>query len=391
MPFGWVAGAVAVAGAYSSHQASKSADKATAAQSRIADDSTQLSREALEWEKEKYKEEAPARKEAAEREKLLSDKQLTGMQLAMDQAKDYDAYSKSTFRPVEQQLVADAVAYDTPMRRAAAAESAMAGVDSSAAAINAARNRELGRAGIAPGSAKALALSQDSAVAQSKVRAGAGTAAVNSVEAQGVARRMDAASLGRNLPSAQATQQQIATQAGQASASAGMQSLLATQSGKQDVSQGYGTALSGLSTAGGMYAGIARTYNQQAEMYAKQSSDAISMGVQNGWFSDEDIKSDTGKPADTKKALQEIVDTPVEDGWRYDPAKGGPDDGGQPHIGPMAQQVNRVSGEHAAPGGKVVNAMDEMGRMRAAIQELAKRQDAISRRPRRARMERAAA
>lgn len=391
MPFGWVAGAVAVSSAYSSYKAGKSADKATDAQERIAGDQAALSREALDWEKQKYADEAPARAEAAATAKKVSEAQLTGMQLAMDQAKDYDTYNKTTFRPVEQQLVADATAYDTPMRRAAAAESAMAGVDSSAAEINAARNRELGRAGVAPGSAKALALAQDSAVAQSKVRAAAGTAAVNNVEAQGVARRMDAASLGRGLPSAQATQQQIATQAGQASAGAGMQSLLATQSGKGDVAQGYGIAQGGLSSAGGMYAGIAKTYNQQAAQYAQQAGDAVTMGVKNGWFSDEDIKSDTGKPADTKKALQEIVDTPVEDGWRYDPAKGGPDDGGQKHIGPMAQEVNRVSGEQAAPGGKVISAMDEMGRMRAAIQELAKRQDETSRRPRRARTERAAA
>jgi hypothetical protein len=388
------AGAVAATSAYGSYKAGKAADKATDSQERIAGQQLDMSKEALDWEKQKYADEAPARTEAAAQGKKVSDALLTGMQLATDQAKDYDAYSKGTFRPVEQNLVADAVAYDTPMRRTAAAESAMAGVDSSAASINAARNRELGRAGIAPGSTKSIALAEDSAVAQSKVRAAAGTGAVNNVEAQGVARRMDAASLGRNLPSAQATQQQIATTSGTASANTGMQSLLATQSGKGDVMQGYGVAQRGFDSAGGMYAGIAKNYSQQAADMAATAGNAVSMGVKNGWFSDEDIKSDTGTPANTKKALQEIVDTPVEDGWRYDPAKGGPDDGGTRHIGPMAQQVQRISGEDAAPGGKVISAMDEMGRMRAAIQELAKRQDKTdkpNRRPRRAQMERSAA
>lgn len=377
----------AASNAYASNKASKSADKATAAQSAIAGEQTALSREALDWEKQKYKDETPAREAAAAREREISDAQLGAMQLAIAQGKDYDAYNKETFRPVEKGLVADAVAYDTPMRRAAAAESAMSGVDSSAAAINSARNRELGRAGIAPGSTKAMALAQDSAVSQSKVRAAAGTAAVNSVEQQGVARRMDAASLGRGLPSAQATQQQIATSAGNSSAGTAMQSLIATQSGKSDVMAGYGTAQSGLSSAGGMYSGIARTQAQQAAQYAQQAGSAISAGVSSGgfkalgsFFSDEEIKSNTDQPADTAKALDEIVATPVKEGWTYEPAKGGPDDGGQPHIGPMAQTVQRISGDQAAPGGKQISIVDELGRMRAAIQELDKRQGGGKRR-----------
>ena len=369
----------AVGSAYASSKASKSADKATAAQERIAGDQTALSKEALDWEKQKYADETPARTDAAARDKQIAETQLGGMNYALSQAKETEAYNKETFRPVEQGLVADAAAYDTPERRAAAAESAMSGVDAAGQRIAEAQARELGRAGVAPGSTKALALAEDSAVARSKIRAAAGTTAVNTIESQGVARRMDAASLGRNLASNQATQQQIATQSGNAGVGAGMQSLLATQSGKGDVMQGFGTAVRGNESAGGMYAGIAKRYDNQSAEYGQMAMNlaggAVKQGQAAGWItSDERVKSDTGTPANTKKALQEVVDTPVEEGWRYDPAKGGPDDGGAKHIGPMAQTVNRISGEEAAPGEHAISVVDEMGRMRAAIQELAKQQ-----------------
>ena len=38
----------------------------------------------------------------------------------------------------------------------------------------------------------------------------------------------------------------------------------------------------------------------------------------------------------------------------------------------MAQTVNRVSGEAAAPGGKVIDLVSQQGRMLAAIQQLSK-------------------
>lgn len=368
-------GGVALAGAYGAYTSGKAADKATAAQERIAGDQTALSKESLDWSKQVYADGKPARDAAEKRSQEVSDAALTGMKNAEARAADLETYNKETYRPLEQGIVSDAQAYDTPMRRLAAGESAMAGVDSSAQKIQQAQARELGRAGIAPGSTKALALAEDSAVAQSKVRAAAGTTAVNNVEQQGLARKMDAASLGRNIQSAQATQQQIATQSGQTSAGSGMQALVAQQSGTGVVQSGFNTAMNGNASAGGMYAGIASRYDKQAAASAQQVGDAINFGVSQGIIkSDEAVKSGTGNPANTKKALDEIVKTPVDEGWTYDPAKGGPDDGGQPHIGPMAQDVNRVSGEAAAPGGKEISIVNELGRMRAAIQELEKRQ-----------------
>lgn len=281
---GWIVGGTIAAGAYGANKAAKAQDRATEASERIASESMGLSREELDWAKKKYADEAPARAAAEKRAGEVSDAMLTGMKSAEQRAADLEAYNKTTFRPLEQGLVKDAQEYDTPMRRLAAAESAMSGVDASAQAVQQAQARELGRAGVAPGSTKAMALAEDSAVARSKVRAAAGTTAVNNVEQQGVARRMDAASLGRGLPSAQATQQQIATQAGSASAGSGMQALVAAESGKGNVMNGYNGAINGLSSAAGMYSGLSRQYGQQMNDSISGMGSLVNLGVQQGWF-----------------------------------------------------------------------------------------------------------
>ena len=84
--------------------------------------------------------------------------------------------------------------------------------------------------------------------------------------------------------------------------------------------------------------------------------------------SDKTKKRGTGKMADSAKALKQIEKTPVHEGWTYkdDPTK-------EQRIGPMAQDVQRISGEHAAPGGKVIDMVSQQGRMMAAVQELARK------------------
>ena len=96
--------------------------------------------------------------------------------------------------------------------------------------------------------------------------------------------------------------------------------------------------------------------------------------------SDEDAKDGTDKPIDTKKALDGIEATPVKAGWRYSPAKGGVDDGGQPHDGPMAQQVRKHMGEKVAPGGKAIDVASMNAHLMAGMQELVKRVKKIEKR-----------
>lgn len=384
-----------------SDSAAQSSDNAIASQQRIADGQAKLGQDQLDFNKQVYNDGADARNSALGLSKQVGAAQLQGMQFANDTAKDYDAYNKGTFRPLEQKVVGEAQNYDTPERRLQAAGAAQGDVDQSFAATQAANERDLARDGIAPGSGKAMSLMQDATISQAAARAGAGTTAVRNVEQQGFARSMDAASLGRNLPSNQATQQHIGTLAGTAATTSGMQGINAQQSGVSNVNAGYAGAANASNSAGNLFGSAAGLQNQAAVQQAtgfNQFGQAVGSLSQNpaakNWMSglfsspaamptqvddlgigmsDKNVKTGTGKPASGKKALAQISATPVEAGWKYDPAKGGPDDGGQPHTGPMAQTVRRTMGESMAPGGTKIDLVGMNGKLMAGMQELTKR------------------
>lgn len=97
--------------------------------------------------------------------------------------------------------------------------------------------------------------------------------------------------------------------------------------------------------------------------------------------SDENIKTNTGKPADTKKALAEVDATQVDDGWSYDESKGAPPgSGGVERTGPMAQEVRKTMGDKVAPGGKQIDLVSMNGKLMASMQELSKRVKKIEKR-----------
>lgn len=341
----------------------------------------QVAAEALDWYKQAYSDQAPDRQQATDTARKVSDAQLRAMQVATDQAQDYDTYNKVTFRPLEQKIVNDSQAYDTPERRMQAAAAAEADVDQSFKATQDANERELARSGVAPGSGKYMSLMRDAAIAHAATRAGAGTTAVRNVEQQGYARKMDAAGLGRNLPSNQATQQQIATTTGNSATSNAGAALAAATSGNATMGQGFNTNIAGNTAAGNLFAQAANI-DQQSQASALSGIANLGMAAGKlGWQpfapSDKKVKKGTGRMVNASKALEQIDATPVEDGWSYDPEKGGPDDGGRHHTGPMAQSVRKTMGEDVAPGGRVIDLVSMNGKMMAAIQALSKQVKAL--------------
>lgn len=242
---------------YGVSQAAGNASDATSAAANVANGQIDLNKQALDWYKQVYADQAPDRAQTSALAKQVADAQIRGMNFATDNAIELANYNKATFRPVEQRIVKDAMGYDTGERRMSAAASAAADVDTSIASARQAQNRALGRAGIAPGSTKALALGEDMAVQQGVARGAAKTGAVRNVESMGHARMMDAASLGRNIPSQQATQQQIAQTGGNSAVSNSMAGLQAAQSGNGLMSQGYGAVTNGNAVAGNLYNSIA--------------------------------------------------------------------------------------------------------------------------------------
>lgn len=344
---------------------------------QAAVESSRLGREALTWFQQVYKDEAPARQATADRANRVSDAQLEGMRFATQQARDSDAYNKGTFRPLERQIVADAQGYDTAGRRADAAARAAAGVESAFGSAQDDLQRSLMRTeGAGPlGSGRSLALMQDAALAKAKARAGATSGAVQNVEQQGYARKLDAAGLGRGVVSNQATQQQIAQQGGNAAVGASNAALGATQSGTATMAQGFNTALAGQGQAGQLYGQAAGIEGQARGQDLGLLSSAFGSFMYSKPWSSKKLKTRHGE-VDDAKVLHEIEQTPVEK-WQYDPAKGGPDDGGQMHVGPMAERVHATMGDQVAPGGESIDLISMNGKLLAGMRALTKRVERI--------------
>jgi hypothetical protein len=125
-----------------------------------------------------------------------------------------------------------------------------------------------------------------------------------------------------------------------------------------------GNYVSGMPSMGGTTSSTGKTTSTPStwDSLMKVGSTAAS------FMSDENIKSGRRK-ASPEKALRAIEQTPVEQ-WNYDTAKGGPDDGGVEHIGPMAQSVKKNLG---IGNGRMIPVVDMMGTQMAATQALAKK------------------
>lgn len=245
----------------------------TTKQQEAAMMTAQLSKEQLDWAKQIYSETAPARARAEERATRVSDAQLADMETARGMAKDYADYNKNTFRPLEQGIVADAQAYDTPQRREAAAAGASADAEIGLAGQRAATSRELERSGVAPGSGKSLALGGMMDLGAAKLKAGAANKARMNIETIGAAKKMDAASLGRGLPGNQATSASLAMAQGNSAAQNAGAALLPSQNAQIGLSNAYGGARAGYGSAANIYGDITRT---QAGVDASNTSNVAS-------------------------------------------------------------------------------------------------------------------
>lgn len=253
-----LAGIGTLAGYASSKSATDAAKGATAAAQSSADAATQLGRDQLAFSMRQYDEAAPYREAAAKTAQQVSEAQLAQMKQQEELAREYAEYNRTTFRPLEQSIVADAQNYDTPAKREAAATSAIADVNKRFASVNDATARRLAASGIDPGSTRAMSVMDGQAIEQAKAGAGAAYTARKGVETTGFARKMDAASLGRNLPSSQATSAQIALTSGNNATGNAGAALAANNSGVPQVQNAYNSAVQSNVAAGGLYSSAAQ-------------------------------------------------------------------------------------------------------------------------------------
>jgi hypothetical protein len=369
----------AAVSAYSSNQAAKKAQQASNRQADVGDASVQLGRDQFDWFKTEYERQAPEREKQTQLANRVSESQIAGMDFATDEAKRLAERNRTVFQPVEDRIVADAQTFDTPCRRMQASAEAAADVEAAFGRAQQANQRTMLRMGVTPGGSASAALMQDAALEKAKAVAGASTTAVRNVEQQGYARMQDAAALGKGMIGNQATQQQIASNTGGQAVNSGQAALAANASGAGLMQTGFQGAMSGLNQGAQLY-GQAGRWNEVAAGHKKDGLMELSSAA--GYFmgSDKNTKSDTGNVTDGKAELAEVNATPVETNWQYDPAKGGPNEGGKRRTGPMAQSVRRTMGEKTAPGGRVIDLREMGGKLMASVQALSAQVEGLERR-----------
>ena len=215
-----------------------------------------VAREQLNFARQQYADLAPIAQG-------IGQAQIAAQTQQMEQAQDYYNYMQETFRPVEQQLVAQAQEFNTDAFRRQKAAEASAAASRAFATARASNARSLAARGINPNSGAARGAGNALTLSEAATRAGGMTNARNQAQQMGYARMIDAAGLGRGLAGASAAAYAGATGAG----SAGINTMMAPGSQYQQ----------GLAGAGQTFGNMANMQNQA--FMAGQANEAGMFGA----------------------------------------------------------------------------------------------------------------
>lgn len=226
--------------------------------------SAQVGRDAFEFYKQEYINGKPAQDEL-NRVAIEVQQQLLDSSKKNDAyAEDYYNYMQETFRPLEKSIVKDAQEYDTAGRREAEASKGLSDVRQAFGSQREMSLREKERAGVNPNSGNALALGKQLDTAEAIAGADAMNKGRTNAEMRGKALKMDAASLGRNLPSNQATSQQIANSTATAGLNAGLSGAANQRAGLSVMGAGYDANMKGLNQSANI---LQNQYNSQLQAH----------------------------------------------------------------------------------------------------------------------------
>lgn len=334
---------------------------------------SEIAKEALDFYKGIY---ASDIRPAQEKQQKLADELVTDYLDTSKRQKDFaneqNAYYKSTFQPVEQQMVRDAMEYDSDANVKRATGEAAANVNQQFSNVRGQSARLAGRYGLA---STAFSGPQGAAErAQALGAAGAATGAANAVRDKGIALRAGASNFGRNMPNTASNFYAGSNASNNAAFGTGQTAMNSIGQNAAVVGQGFNTAISGNNSAGSLYGQVAQIEGKDNGLFGalggiagQFAGSAAGSAKIASIFSDVNMKKDI-KPVSDDEALAAVKSTPVSR-WSY---KGGMGDSAR-HIGPMAQDVNRTMGEGAAPGGTSIDLISANGINMAATAALARK------------------
>lgn len=225
-----------------------------------------VAKEALAWYKDLYANELlPMQKEQQALSRNLIERYLGTMEKQQEFAEKQNAYYESTFKPVEQQMVRDAMNYDSAENVSRRQGIAAANVQQQFSNAQQETARNLSRYGLNVNSGAFAATNERLMREAALQKAGAATGAAFDTMDRGIALRAGAANFGRNMPNTAAAYYGGANQSG------GMAMNTSTQANQTAVNnagvmgQGYNQFTQGMNSAGNLMLG---DYNARMQGYA---------------------------------------------------------------------------------------------------------------------------
>lgn len=188
--------------------------------------------------------------------KQVTTQQLEDMRKASSRSDtEWDRYN-SLFKPVEDQMVKDALSYDTPEAQAKAAAEAKADVMINVGQAQEQNARQMASMGIDPRSGRFAGVDRSNDMAVALSAAGAQNAAREQVKATGMALREGVANFGKGATATAAQQVGLGLNAGNSAASNQMAGDASSRANTNVMAQGFQGAQQG-------YAGQAQTLTAQ--------------------------------------------------------------------------------------------------------------------------------
>lgn len=206
----------------------------------------EIARENLAFYKQQYEEFKPVISEVLQGE-------IATQKESMRQAKEYEDYMKGTFRPLEQQLTAEAAKFSTAEEQEKMARAAVGDIEQAFAGARSQAQRQARASGINTNTGRFAALNQQLNLQEALARAGAATSTRETATDKGRALLYDAAALGRGLPSNVSASFGTGLQAAAGARQSTMTPGQIMQPGYSGYAQQMAGVQSGYGTAGNIY------------------------------------------------------------------------------------------------------------------------------------------
>lgn len=220
----------------------------------------EIAKEALDFYKDIYaKDLAPIQKENQALSKELTQTAIESQRKQSKFADEQNEYYKETFRPAEEQMVKDAMGYDSGANIDKRAGMAAANINQQFSNAAGQQSRLMGRYGLSSSGAF-----KNQARSQALATVGAQNGAAFDTMDKGIALRAGAANFGRNMPNTAAGYYGLSNQSGSQAMGMSNQAMQNASGAAAVMGQGFNTAIQGNQSAANIGLG---QYNAQMQGY----------------------------------------------------------------------------------------------------------------------------